>query len=301
MCHINFIPLFCLAFAAALAIGCSGGAAYTRFGANDDLASDTELLSFPRHYESLETDMGWDYLFGVLESTTGCLSVRLFPLPNAQASYPDSLLMLWPANYSVREEDGNIHVIDGNGTVAARVGDTIRASGDWWRDVPGELAESIPEACREPGHYWQVGDEVSIIDRDEPTAVAVSGSTLYFPRHQTRAGIDGMGIGLTLARGEGELALGGDCLRIGGEDGRIIVWPPGFTPHIEDGVIEVRNGGGKTIARVGDYLVIGGSAGSENTVTSGPCSGGAYWVNTSISSITRDGKKVWDSSRWSNK
>ena len=35
---------------------------------------------------------------------------------------------------------------------------------------------------------------------------------------------------------------------------RVIKWPPGFHPHVEEGVFEVRNGGGRTVARVGDRL-----------------------------------------------
>ena len=34
----------------------------------------------------------------------------------------------------------------------------------------------------------------------------------------------------------------------------VINWPPGFYPHVKDGMVEARNGGGRTVARVGDML-----------------------------------------------
>lgn len=101
-----------------------------------------------------------------------------------------------------------------------------------------------------------VGDEVSAVGPDEPTVVPLPGSTLYFQRSRTPRGAPETELALLI----GELVLDGDCLRIGGDNGEgyFVVWPPGFTPHIEDGVVHVRNGGGQIIARVGDRLRLGG-------------------------------------------
>ena len=61
------------------------------------------------------------------------------------------------------------------------------------------------------------------------------------------------------AAGFGELVLDGPCLRIKGRYGyNTIIWPPGFAPHVEDGVVQVRNGAGQTIVRVGDDIAGGG-------------------------------------------
>ena len=96
-----------------------------------------------------------------------------------------------------------------------------------------------------------------------------------------------------MAKAEGELVLEGNCLRVGGADGYIIVWPPGFTPHVDDGIVEVRNGGGKAIARGGDYLVLGGGeAGTARAGKSVPCAG-TYWDDTYIASVSRDGEMVY--------
>ena len=58
------------------------------------------------------------------------------------------------------------------------------------------------------------------------------------------------------AAGFGELVLDGPCLKLDGE--HTIIWPAGFTPHVEDGVVQVRNGAGRTIAKVGDEIAGGG-------------------------------------------
>ena len=259
---------------------------------------DARVVRFPQHNDPLITDRGWRYLLGALELTNGCLRVRPFPHVNTLIGDPDSYLMMWPSNFSVSEEVGDVRVIDDSGIITARVGDTLRVSGGRWRneDVPQELLESVPEECREYGYYWKVGDEVSALGPDEPTTVSVPGSTLHFPRSRTRVDTGGgSGVALKVARIEGELVLVGNCLRIDGEYSHIIVWPPGFTPHIEDGVVEVHNGGGKTIVRVGDYLVAGGGevGQAQGYGSSVPCAG-IYWDDTDISSITRNGREVGD-------
>lgn len=63
-----------------------------------------------------------------------------------------------------------------------------------------------------------------------------------------------------------ELFVENDCLLLGDRDAdgerHVVRWPPGYHPHIgEDGVLEVRNGGGRTIGRVGDRLRIRGTGG----------------------------------------
>lgn len=265
--------------------------------------SDAHTVSFPQHSEPLLTDRGWQYLLGVLELTNGCLRIRPFPSMNISIDDPDSYLLLWPSNFSLVDAGDDIRVVDGNGLITARVGDTLRVSGKRWYedDVSKELLTSIPELCRGYGYYWQVGDEVSSIGRVDslgrgmPETVSIPGSALYFPRSRTRVdGGGGTGVALRAAEAEGELVVDDNCLRIGEEDGYIIIWPPGFVPHIEDDVVEIRNSGGKTIARSGDYLVVGGgeSGMARRDDESVPCTG-TYWGDISFSSIKRNGRTVW--------
>ena len=63
-----------------------------------------------------------------------------------------------------------------------------------------------------------------------------------------------------VAEGVGELVLDGPCLRLKDEYGiSTIIWPAGFTPHVQDGVVQVRNGAGRVIAQVGDEIAGGGA------------------------------------------
>ena len=50
----------------------------------------------------------------------------------------------------------------------------------------------------------------------------------------------------------------GDCLRVDDDERHMIIWPPLFTPHMGNGLIEIRNGDGGTVARVGDRLEMTG-------------------------------------------
>lgn len=54
----------------------------------------------------------------------------------------------------------------------------------------------------------------------------------------------------------GELVLDGQYLRPNG--GAMILWPAGFTRHAEGGVVHVRNGSGRSIAKIGDETAGGG-------------------------------------------
>ena len=63
-----------------------------------------------------------------------------------------------------------------------------------------------------------------------------------------------------VAAGVGELVLEGPCLRLKAEYSiSTIIWPAGFTLHVEDGVVQVRNGAGRVIAQVGDEIAGGGA------------------------------------------
>ena len=229
------------------------------------------IVGFPQ-YEGPLMLAEWSH-FGELIVVDGCLRVRRYPDRVDPKSYyqPSSapLLLIWPANFALSFKGSSIQIIDGAGLIAARVGDEVRFSGhpicsDGWcltTDI-GEidLLQPLPEGC--PGPYWIVGEEVSAVAPDEPTVVSIPGSTLWFPRQKS---VKGPLVQRTALNG-GELILDGDCLRVGRPDvisrnqnpNLVVVWPAGFTPHIEEGVVHIRNGAGRIIARVGDKIYMGG-------------------------------------------
>ena len=118
---------------------------------------------------------------------------------------------------------------------------------------------------------------------DEPLEISPPHSTIYFPRQKTLR----VPIARWDAETEGRLILDGDCLRLQDDEVlppySIVVWPPGFTPHIERGEVQIRNGGGRTIARVGDELVLSGAGGPGGVLSSdGRCSSGPAWETAGI-------------------
>ena len=217
---------------------------------------------FPLHELPISTNDGRGVYLGKLVVEDGCLRLvgdrPVLPDDRFQR-YPDNgYLLVWPPGYSINTDVEPIQIIDGAGLIVARVGDTIRVSkNDWYprRSGPADPEPTpipLPLGCAGPPLV--IGDQVHAVVPDEPTEIKVPGSTLYFPRQKT---LDRSLI-IRTVQITGKFYLDGDCLRAGSghgsKPGRLLVWPAGFTPHIEDGMVFIRNGGGRTIARVGDWV-----------------------------------------------
>ena len=82
------------------------------------------------------------------------------------------------------------------------------------------------------------------------------------------------------AAGVGELVLDGQCLRLKNRPTKshwpTIIWPAGFTPHVHQGVVQIRNGGGRILAEVGNEIAGGGGYFDRG---SGECSGPIWRAN----------------------
>ena len=272
----------------------------------------TALITyFPKHDEPLRTDRGNEYFFGELVALDGCLRL------DYGVGYFEglTLLLVWPPGFSVSEEDGSITVVDGYGSTAAKLGEDVRFSGRafgedvwpvyadepgqdqpqarlrWreqlkeWQQVEQEWQQRLSVDC--PGPFLMVGDEVTVVGPDEPTVVSTPGSTLFFPRSKSIRGPKSS----HLLLGTGELVLDGNCLRLGhGNErakGALIQWPAGFAPYIEGGEVEIRNGAGRTIARVGDSIEVSGQRGRhENSPYGASCPGSLWYVESRIENLT---------------
>ena len=212
-------------------------------------------VAFPRHDYSLGTDRGGDYFAGQLVLKEGCLLVEVPSDPTARGA---SRLAIWPSSFSLDENSETLRVVDGHGRVAARVGDYIRLS---WAKLTyeeakrSELVTGMPEHCP-PSRIFVGGDVTAFAPRDEVTELRLSDPEVLLLRQETIMSAERV---FLTAAGVGELVLDGPCLRIKGKyNMNTVVWPAGFTPHVEDGVVQVRNGAGQTIARVGDEIAGGG-------------------------------------------
>ena len=208
-------------------------------------------IAFPKHDYPLGTDRGGDYFAGQLVLEEGCLLVEVPSNPN-NAPWP-ARLAIWPGSFSLDLESGTVRVVDSQGRVAAQVGDyvrVIRAKPASDRDY-AELAAGLPEQCPE-GRIF-VG-AVTIFDpKNEVTELRLQNPEVLLLRQETVMAAEMV---FLTAAGYGELVLDGPCLTLNGKTP--ILWPAGFTPHVVDGVVEVRNGAGQVIARVGDEIAGGG-------------------------------------------
>ena len=229
------------------------------------------------HTEPLATDEhGNGYIFGTVTVQDGCL--RLDASNYNARDY--TMLLVWPGGYSLGMGAGGLHVKDSAGELVLRPGDDARFTGffpgekyrdtfyrvdqgDWprwmvveWEQKKAEWRQAIEQPWQErlgtecSGPFLLIGDDATAVGPEEAGSHVVPGP-IYFP-------VNGHARGSTStmeALIEGDLALDEDCLRV---DDALLIWPPGFRPHVEGDQVEVRNGGGKTIARVGDRLGVGG-------------------------------------------
>ena len=229
------------------------------------------MVTFPQHGYPPGTDRGGEYFAGQLVLREGCLRVEI---PSDDTTIPaSSRLVIWPSSFAFEEAPRTVRIIDGLGRTAAQVGDHIRLSRATVTSEEAkrrELVTGLSERCPEP--YFLVGDEVTVFDpKDEATELRLSDPVVLFLRQKT---VIAAGRVFKQAEGVGELILDGQCLRL--KDSATIVWPAGFTPHIEGGVVHVRNGAGQTIARVGDEIAgSGGYSKSEH----GECPGEVFRVH----------------------
>ena len=148
-------------------------------------------------------------------------------------------------------------MIDGHGQVAAQVGDHVRVIGAELASEDhkhAELVAGLPEHCPEGRTF--VGAVTVFDPKNETTELRLSNPDVLFLRQETVMAAERV---FLTAAGVGELVLDGPCLRIKDEyNMNTVIWPPGFSPHVEDGVVQVHNGAGQFIARVGDEIAGGG-------------------------------------------
>ena len=211
---------------------------------------------FPTHDRPLPTDWGLGHVKVKLAMEDGCLRGLGHDLNEPNPSY----LLVWPDGFELNEEGDTSSVKDRTGAVAVSVGEEVRLSGRIIQadsDHARRIVESIPDKCAGP--YFMIGDDVTIVGPNEPTELSMPNSDVVFQRRATRQRSTIVAVPAVGFTGPGEMVMEGDCLLMLWEwndsiERHVISWPPGFHPHVEEGVVEVRNGGGRTVARAGDSL-----------------------------------------------
>ena len=245
-------------------------------GGDEGPGEDADVVvMFPQHDAPLGTDNGGNYHAGRLVLNEGCLRIEVPPDANGPGR---ASLLIWPSGFALNVERGVVRIVDSDGEIAASVGDHIRlsrATVSYQEATDQGLLRGMSEDCA--GLFYLVGDEVTVFDpNNEPAELQLSDPDLIFARRKT---VIATSRAYPIAAGIGELVLDGPCLRLGGGDGHgdTIIWPAGFTPHVDQGVVQVRNGAGRTIARVGDRIAGGGGYSSSGY---GDCPGGTFGIHS---------------------
>ena len=240
-------------------------------------APTSPVTTFPRHDAPLGTDRGGEYFAAQLVLQEGCLRAEV--ASKYDPNDPGSWLLIWPSGFTFATESGTVQVVHELGRVVAHVGGHIRlsrATATFQQATEQGLIEGLSEDCTGP--YFLVGDEVSAFDLgSEDTELRLSDPNVVFLRQRTVVARNQV---LLTAAGVGELILDGPCLRLKDSFPRehwpTIIWPAGFTPHVNEGVVEIRNGAGRVVAQVGDQIA-GGGGFFERSV--GDCSGPVWQAN----------------------
>ena len=146
--------------------------------------ADPTSVAFPRHDYPLGTDRGGDYFAGQLVLREGCLLVEVPSNPN-NAPWP-ARLAIWPSSFSPDVESGTVRVIDGQGQVAAQVGDYVRISRAELTPEDykyAELIAGLPEHC--PAGRTFVGAVTVFDPKNEVTKLGLQSPEVLLLRQET--------------------------------------------------------------------------------------------------------------------
>ena len=97
-------------------------------------------------------------IFGTLALDNNCIRVK-------DNEADTGHLLIWPPDFSLRVESGEIQIRDEDDHVAAIVGDRVQIGGGeihLSEMLSDTIKEQIPPHCLPP--FWIVGDEISVIE-----------------------------------------------------------------------------------------------------------------------------------------
>jgi len=215
-------------------------------------------VAFPRQgpVEGIRVVMEAE-LIGDLVLVNGCLRVN--------SIYSDgSVLPIWPPEFTLKAEKDEIQVLDGAGQVVAHVGEEVYMGGG------GGSATSLADCVRQQlpadctGPYWIVGEGVRPNlrhDSDLFTLDVISTTERSFLLLRKKPVLDEWAEGDSLIAGKLVLYDYQRCPRVTSDSGLtdyLLLWPPDYGAHVENGEVEIVDGSGQVVARVGEEVVLGG-------------------------------------------
>jgi hypothetical protein len=186
---------------------------------------------------------------GSLIEANGCLRVTT-------KGYDEGFLILWPHDTDIRVAGDKIELLNGEGQVAARVGDELRIAGGAMESPPSmarydELIPGLPiDGC--PGPYWVAGELETLAAQAVPDIYVdpftSDGRLLAFFIHQSRpAKNEGSLSGTLLVNDQG-------CIQV---EGNTILWPPGV--YLREDPFRLVDSSEETIANIGEEIWISGA------------------------------------------
>jgi hypothetical protein len=196
-------------------------------------------------------------LIGDLVLDDGCLRIN--------SSYGDgSILPVWPPEFSLEAANDVLQVLDGTGRVVARVGEEVYMGGG--EGSSGAVAECVrqqlPATCTGP--YWIVGEGVrpnlrhdsdlfslKVITNTERSLLLLHQKAILEEWAESDSSISGKLVRYSPYR----------CPRIQSDSGLIDylpLWPPDYQARIQNREIEILNGSGQVMARVGEPVHLKG-------------------------------------------
>ncbi len=176
-------------------------------------------------------------------------------------------LIIWMQDYFVSNNNGIIEIVNADGEVVGRVGESVSWGGGdrVFETISYPLKEPLPDQCEGP--YVYQGSDMRLVINDNPELVTIdmleiddkevgfirSKQNLYDQTEATHS-IDG------------KLSACNDrwckyCPRITIEDwptSYLVIWPPSYGAQVADGHLEIVDELGAIVARDGDEIHIDG-------------------------------------------
>ena len=76
-----------------------------------------------------------------------------------------SYMLIWPPDFSLKDENGNVNILNENNKIVASIGDQVQMSGGEIKLLillDKSIQEQVPSQCIEP--FWLMGYEFATID-----------------------------------------------------------------------------------------------------------------------------------------
>jgi hypothetical protein len=186
-----------------------------------------------------------------LDPDGGCLRVR-------SLYGGEDLLVVWKPEFTLREQDGPLEVLDAEGEIAARVGEEVYLAGGYVTVRDEWVLQQIPPACR--GATFVAGypvrpnlrHDAGLFDLD---VRALPEQTLLFLR--AKPALEEQALETSTLSGTLVAYRERRCLQLqntGGMDGATLVWPSDWSLRVEGEKATLLDGAGQVVARLGDEV-----------------------------------------------